>query len=441
MLTQLVSLSSCKNEEDDLFDSSAAERLMQAEKDYTARLASSEGGWAFEYYPTTETINPNEEAEADYLPQGLGYLMMAKFSKDNSVVVGMNNPFTYNVYQEDKSVWQVISDNGPVLTFNTYNNVLHTFSSPYPFYNSLGSGDNGTGVGGDYEFVIIDCKEDAQQVTLKGKKRGTYNYLYRLPAGTDFAEYIEDIKKFTNTLFPSNAINYDCMHVGSKTFNIVDMASGDPNIYPADGDVIADQSFHPYLIVKKNDGKYYIHFRDLFKVEEEDAAVQEFVYDDDSQRFICTSNEEYTITGPDAAAFFRSTFEANTTWNMTASTEKSESVSTIYTSMASQFKKLNATLNNVSLKRDGERVALNITYRVKQSSTATYYFTLNPDKISFTYEGPKNDAAKNVLNSVPAIGDLMNILQSELVVSPATNPFVLNSVKLTSGNDWFVLSK
>ena len=47
-----MSFTACVNEEDDLFDQSAAERLNQSKVTYTERFASSEAGWIMEYYPT-----------------------------------------------------------------------------------------------------------------------------------------------------------------------------------------------------------------------------------------------------------------------------------------------------------------------------------------------------------------------------------------------------
>lgn len=447
MLSQVVTLTSCKNEEDNLFDSSAAERLMQTEKDYTQRLAASEGGWAFEYYPTQWTINPNEDAEAEYLPQGLGYLMMTKFNKDNSVVVGMNNAFTNNSYKEDSSAWEIISDNGPVLTFNTFNDVLHTFSNPYGFTNSLGSGDDGEGVGGDYEFVVIECKENADRVTLKGKKRGTYSYLYRLPAGTNFEEYIADVQAFSKTIFPSSAINYNCMHVGSKTYNMVDMAGGDPNIYPADGDIIGDQSFHPYMIVKKNDGKYYIHFRDPFEVEEEETTVQEFAYDEASESFICTSNEEYSITGPNMNVIFMNNIQSGYRWNFNASSDCSSAFASALSAVSDDASKISYTYSGSQIVFDGGEIRLDMSFTFRrngknQTATAGYYFgyDVNENGVKLMYEQPASDQAATVLTNIPAISNLLNLLTADCTFEAVTSKFVANTLKLKAGNEYITIT-
>ena len=163
-----------------------------------------------EYYPT----NTDEEYK------GRGYLIMADFDKDESVTLAMNNIMSDDVYMEERSLWEIIADNGPVLTFNTYNEVLHCFSNP-EYYES------GKGFEGDYEFVMIDVPEDGQFIMLKGKKRGTYVRLTRLPDGTNFEEYLADIKAFHNGIFPANAVNENVLQVGGQKYSINNANSGD----------------------------------------------------------------------------------------------------------------------------------------------------------------------------------------------------------------------
>ena len=132
----------CVSEEDDLFDSSAAERLMTSKKMYTDRLGGST--WVMEFYP----LNTDEA------PKGQGYLILNKFNRDGSVVQAMQNELTDGQYLTDTSLWEVISDQGTVLTFNTFNKCIHMFSDP-------GLYQTGQGFEGDYEFVILSLEEGA----------------------------------------------------------------------------------------------------------------------------------------------------------------------------------------------------------------------------------------------------------------------------------------
>ena len=205
----------CAGEEKDLFEKSAAERLNETGKIYSSRLQSSEAGWVMEYYPTN----------TDETYKGRGYLIMADFDKDESVTLAMKNIMSDDEYMEERSLWEIIADNGPVLTFNTYNEVLHCFSNP-EYYES------GKGFEGDYEFVMIDVPEDGQFIMLKGKKRGTYVRLTRLPDGTDFQEYLNDVNAFTKKIFPENAVNEDVLTIGDKKFAINSGSTGIMGMYP-----------------------------------------------------------------------------------------------------------------------------------------------------------------------------------------------------------------
>ena len=68
ILVSTLTYTSCSNEEDLIFDKSAAERLNEASDLYSSRLMASPNGWAMQLYPT----NDNE------YPYGNGYLLLWK---------------------------------------------------------------------------------------------------------------------------------------------------------------------------------------------------------------------------------------------------------------------------------------------------------------------------------------------------------------------------
>ena len=180
VLSTVLSITSCKYEEDDIWDQSAAERIESLSKSYAQTLKDSKGGWAMEYYPTntsTEVI-------------GNGYLIMAKFNENNTVATGMKNVFSNNNYISDFSTWEINKDQGPVLSFSSYNNCIHVFADPYdlPFTGNSENeiNEEGKGAQGDYEFMMVEVPADGDYVLLKGKKRGTYIRLTPVPEDTDF---------------------------------------------------------------------------------------------------------------------------------------------------------------------------------------------------------------------------------------------------------------
>ena len=196
ILAATCAVTSCVQEEDLIFDKTAAERLNEASSLYSSRLMASPNGWAMQLYPTNE----NE------YPYGNGYLLLCRFNKDHSVNVSMDNVFSDNKYKEDTSLWEIITDNGPVLTFNSHNSCLHAFCDPEDiFFTGTAEESNdetGKGCQGDYEFIIVDAPEDASYMMLKGKKRGTDNLLTPIEQGVEYADYLADVKTFQNMMFP-----------------------------------------------------------------------------------------------------------------------------------------------------------------------------------------------------------------------------------------------
>ena len=158
-----LALTACSNDSSEIFDQSAADRLEQYKKEYAEVLTADGGLWAMEYFS-----NPEEP----------GYVFVMKFDKNGSVNIAANHKWIGGSFKQEVSIWKMIADNGPVLSFNSYNPLFHIFSDPAniegPNAPTGEDGDiNETGYGheGDYEFQFMEVSEDGQTVRLLGKKR------------------------------------------------------------------------------------------------------------------------------------------------------------------------------------------------------------------------------------------------------------------------------
>lgn len=173
----------CSRDEESLFDKSAAERAREAVENAFDVFTSAENGWEMAYFP-------NLEADAK------GYNMVLKFSKNGNVsVTAKNMATTANKIKTDTaSTWVVKSDYGPLLSFDTYNDVFHAFSDP---------GNDGAGMLGDYEFLIL--KATPELVILKGKKHSAYTVM-RPMKNNDLAAYFAACEKMQTDLFGNNHI-------------------------------------------------------------------------------------------------------------------------------------------------------------------------------------------------------------------------------------------
>ena len=436
MVSTLALTTSCYFEEDNIFSQSAAERLNAASDKYTGILQGSEGGWVIEYYPTTELAEVT----------GTGYLWLTKFNKDMSVNVGMNNIFT-NGYEEYTSLWEVITDNGPVLTFNSENPNIHVFSDP-DLRTIPGSSDNvwGTGVGGDYEFVIVQAPtEDSPFVMLKGKKRGTYNRMTPLPAGTSFDEYLSDITAFRNFVFAESAPSENVLTIDGVRYFTNSESTGMMGRYQEGHDALTETSYHPFLITKRDD-KYYLRFRNA--LEQGDVQEQEFVWQPENDHFVGVSDAANVIEGYDPSLFFNETLTASsgsTSWRFDKTSNKAKAVQDAYDTAYNQFATISYTMEGAAFTniQGNSYLRINCSYykkqgnrTIKQSTSYLYGFdaTLQDGKVVVTYTGC-DDASQAVLDKFAGVEQFVKMLMQTYSVEATNTRFNLNKLTLTSATD------
>ncbi|MCM1310301.1 MAG: DUF4302 domain-containing protein [Bacteroides sp.] len=223
-------LAACSNEEDSLFEQSAAERLDAGQKEYFSTLCSDGGLWAMEYFA-------NEEEP--------GYLFVMQFHDDKSVDIHTDHKWIGSTYKTEKSLWDVINDDGNVLTFNSYNTLFHVFSTPENIEGADAPTDTygddvdelGYGHAGDYEFMFMENNNG--NIRLLGKKRGYYTYMRKLPADTDPEAYLARVAAKRNAVsnknFPTYVMTetatgatYEVTGLGSDVVSIMPTASTNP---------------------------------------------------------------------------------------------------------------------------------------------------------------------------------------------------------------------
>ncbi|KAA6337504.1 hypothetical protein EZS27_014419 [termite gut metagenome] len=147
-LTAVLLVHSCVQEENNLFEESPAERVDKALSEYDSLLTSASFGWLLEYYSGDELLG--------------GYTFLCTFKDGQVSLISDVETYYYLPGTELTSLYRIISDQGPVLTFDTYNQIFHVFSEPFS--------DDTDGYEGDYEFVLLKAEDNV--ITLKGKKHG-----------------------------------------------------------------------------------------------------------------------------------------------------------------------------------------------------------------------------------------------------------------------------
>ena len=283
LIAGLTVFASCLSEEEDLFSESAAWRLNNAIENARSVLVSPDNnnGWVMEYFPNNYTE---------------GYTFLIKFDNHSFATVAAKNKYT-PVYTTDAGAFDVIGDNGPVLTFNTYNKVFHLFSNPED--PKGGSGMDGIGIGGDYEFIIMDVTADL--VRLKGKKRETGILMRPLARGQDWEGYFEKLDQMDASIFnPKLPVTLTLK--SNEEADPYFLTDGATHIFTARTQSEIDDEDQgqniPFIITD-----YGLRFSQPFDLSGD--SVQAFRLSDDKSKLICVDKDvQAEITGEELSSIF-----------------------------------------------------------------------------------------------------------------------------------------
>ena len=175
-----VCAQSCLKSYVEYFDTSSAERLTTYLTDLDKMLGGEQYGWRMEYFVGNE--------DGDFG----GINIALQFDADKGEVTAMSEEDAEAAYT---SHYVLTTDSGPVLSFDTYNPILHKYGTASSEYYE--------GRGGDYQFFIIGYDKDKKEVHLKGKRNGKFCNLYPLsePIGEFNARMYENNRNFHVSTF------------------------------------------------------------------------------------------------------------------------------------------------------------------------------------------------------------------------------------------------
>jgi hypothetical protein len=212
LLITVFVVQSCVHEEENIFGISAAERMQKTIAEHKTLLASAENGWIADYYPEkNHSIG--------------GYAMFMKFNADGTVAVSCEIETNAPAHTADTSQYEVLAEQGPILSFATYNRVMHYFSEP------LGSSDV-DGRSGDYEFVFMEVVSP-NEIHLKGKKQNNKLVLRRNVNNIAPEDYYADVAKIEEDAIQFGLFRFlvegkviDSLGVSDRTMegNVIDIA-------------------------------------------------------------------------------------------------------------------------------------------------------------------------------------------------------------------------
>lgn len=423
LLAGLV-LSSCDRDEKSLFDTNTSTRVKQAITNAENALAAAPYGWEMLYFPNPESAGQN---------------MLLSFKANGAVKVSAKNAATTagKLQTDSLSTWEILSDYGPILTFNTYNNVLHAWADPQ---------DDGDGFLGDYEFLILE--NGTTFFRLKGKKHSAYSTLNRLTEPTDEATYFNQIATMNKNIFGNGNLLY--YQSGDLRLNLY-LGSTGVFLIGADGQLysIDDPEFEP-VITTRTGVQLHAGIRG-------NSSAKVFTLNGDK-----LTNNAATITAQPYNRHFIEMMTLNSSrWNMDM-TNINDSAKVLVEEITKVFKQYDSKgkakypkaevkemqiLPGTNLAAD--QYLANFRYTTDGKNIATlpllYTITRNGDAVNLRYDGPQNPTqAEKLLKANPKIVDLMNLLAGNYALSTtvsAVNPAIgLQITKTDNASHWFKLT-
>ena len=410
-LILMLSLAACApSEVDDIFDENPAERLDNAVENYKQAFKANGGRWLMQYF-----CNSDEE----------GYNFIMEFNNDGTVDISTQNSYVNDgSFYTDKSLWDVVADYGPVLTFNTYNRAFHEFSSPQ---------SDGTGHGGDYEFRIISVEDGVAK--LVGKKTGITAIMTRLTEPADNEQYFTDLAAVRRTAFSDRINNYVLTTGSGKRYICNDVTTMLWSFYPEGGSLLDNGEYMNAIITNKG-----IRFMEplnfLTEYSEEDIAAQNFEFQEDGS-LLCTDDGTTKITGPALADLFHQT---QLGWMFgTAEGEMGGQFLSIYNAIVTEAKaKYKTTFNWLQLGYDPAKALYRLYFKNGKYNGSIYmtHEIVDGNTLKFSFDPSAENAfdnnGKSHYNNLESMRAMVALLCSTEFTLTASHAMVANPMTMTS---------
>lgn len=184
-------LQSCLHDQEDKFSEASSLRLQEAIETAHKALYTNQTQWVLDYYPKA----------GQYYG---GYSMVLKFDEEKVTAWRLKEEEEKtaadpSIIVKDESSYSMTNNYGPVLTFDTYNNAIHYFSTP------RGNSSWYQAMEGDFEFVVDSVGQD--KIKLHGKRSQNTMYLralteepveYLTKAAAMYDDFIYSTSSFVN---------------------------------------------------------------------------------------------------------------------------------------------------------------------------------------------------------------------------------------------------
>ena len=202
-------------QEEDLFDESASQRITHFNEDLRSRLVEQSSddnyGWVIQYFVASEFE---------------GFNLFGSFYDNGKVKIAGNHRFlrggNAGKYTESLSFYQMLTEDGPVLSFNTWNDVLTVFVDPVdPSQAPSLLVSDGEGMHGDQNLVFQGYKDNT--ILFSGERNsGRVRFV---PCDRPWQDYIKDTESNRNYI-TNNTITSYYVVCGTDTLYFKNLRNG-----------------------------------------------------------------------------------------------------------------------------------------------------------------------------------------------------------------------
>lgn len=403
-----LALGSCSNDDVRIFDESAADRLENSKQTNFDMLCADGGKWAMEYFANTDEP---------------GYLFVMEFRPDKSVTITSDHKWIDNKETAETSMWDVITDNGVVLTFNSYNKVFHVFSDPANITgpnapkDQYGDDEDETGYGheGDYEFMIMSHESTDSRIRLRGKKHALNAYLVRLDADADVSAYLAHAKalrsQFDSKRFPTYVMTETA---SGETYDVTGLAGGVVTVVPTGSTNPFAQTETKACLITEKGMRPYVPF-EFIRKDNSLFSVSEFTW---SENGLVAPGLVITAPAPST-----NLCRQDLSWNI--------EMDSFSEALVNALDEANEDAMNIKVSGFGSKPTISVPMFIFKSLKGkfTFSFQAKVGKVSFNYFGLIGQVdASTVKISLTTVDDAISKYLQPLA------PKVIDFVKLFEGD-------
>lgn len=221
VMASAVLTTACTFEQEDYFDESAALRITHLNENIQQRLVSQSDaaqgkhGWVIQYF-----VAGTDDYDFE------GFNLLGRFSDNGTVTLASDHRFLRDnnagKYTEHTSAYQMLAEEGPVLSFNTWNDILTVFEDPVdPSQAPRTIVQNGEGMNGDHNLVLRSYDEN--EITFRGERHSAI--VRFVPCDRPWADYLAATTAMKNYITNSDINSYYVIN-GTDTMYFVNLRRG-----------------------------------------------------------------------------------------------------------------------------------------------------------------------------------------------------------------------